>query len=84
MLKAHDPCDEYAAVLSAGRAVVIYAYRDLRDVAFSFMHKAGKKFGDLIRDDFFAKLVESDGFWLSQPRMFCQRYETLVEDQEAG
>jgi hypothetical protein len=84
VVKVHDPCDVYAEVLAAGRGIVIYAYRDLRDVAFSFMHKAARSFDDLIRDGFFAKLVASDHYWLSQPRMFCQRYERLVEDQVRG
>ena len=44
VLKAHDFHSIFVRELEAGTALPVYAYRDLRDVAFSFMHKAVKTF----------------------------------------
>lgn len=79
VLKTHDAHDEFAAALAGHRAVGVYAYRDIRDVVFSWMHKARLEFAELITQGFVQKLVANDAFWRSQPGIYTQRYETLIQ-----
>src|SRR5436309_12426035 len=53
ILKAHDAHDRFADELAEGRALGIYSYRDLRDVVFSYMHKTGSSFEELLALGFF-------------------------------
>jgi hypothetical protein len=85
VLKTHQrhPC--YAALLGTGRAVAVYSYRDLRDVAFSLAHKCACSFEEVVeRRGGLHNCLADDQFWTSQPGILVQRYEHLVADPIAG
>ena len=84
VLKAHDVDPLFIRELNAGNALPIYSYRDLRDVAFSFMHKAGLTFEELIAQRFLDKVLANDAYWRNEPRLVCQRYETVIAHQAAA
>src|SRR5438876_9098760 len=46
VLKSHDRHTSFAAALTHRRALALYAYRDLRDVTYSLMHKLQSSFED--------------------------------------
>lgn len=78
VLKWHDPAPEYARLLSDGRARAIYCYRDLRDVAYSLMHKVGESFDEMIAARRLETCLAADAFWSAQPNTLVQRYEDVV------
>lgn len=81
VLKSHDGHPAFAAALAAGHARAVYSYRDLRDVAFSLVHKFKTTFEDIIEERaFLPHLRETDAFWMAQPGICCQRYERIIED----
>src|SRR5439155_13738686 len=85
VLKSHDADERLAAALREGRALALYAYRDLRDVAYSLMHKFGGTFEEVVeRGGHLHICLANDRFWRAQPRVLCQRYETLVGDFSRG
>ena len=81
ILKAHDVDPLFVRELERGWALPIYAYRDIRDVVFSFMHKAGLEFDDVIEQKFLPKVLANDSYWRGLPNVFCQRYEDVIADQ---
>jgi hypothetical protein len=79
ILKAHDRHPAFAEALAAGRAVAVYSYRDLRDVAYSLLHKFGALFEEVIERRHRLHLcLDNDAFWTAQPRTLCQRYEEIL------
>jgi hypothetical protein len=84
-LKSHDAHRAFAAALRSGRAVALYCYRDLRDVAFSLAHKFGGTFEEIVgRQGWLARCLDNDAFWVRQPRTLCQRYEEMMADPVAA
>ena len=81
VLKTHDVHPLFIRELNAGNALPIYSYRDMRDVAFSFMHKAGLTFDEMIEQKFLDKVLANDAYWRAQPRLVCQKYETVITDE---
>ena len=49
VLKSHEEHGRFARVLAEGRAIAVYAHRDVRDVAFSLMHKRKVDFETLVK-----------------------------------
>ena len=84
VLKAHDADPRFAERLDRGRALGIYSHRDLRDVAFSWMHKTGQDFDGLIREGFLDRCLRNDRFWRDRPGMLFQSYEALIADPARG
>jgi FkbM family methyltransferase len=84
VLKAHDAHERFAQRLTRGQALGIYSHRDLRDVAFSWMHKTGLTFDELIERGFLEHCLHNDRFWRDQPGMLLQAYEDLVADPARG
>ncbi len=84
VLKAHDAHEHYANLLADGRALAIYSHRDLRDVAFSWMHKTGTSFDEVVSSGFFDRCLRNDRFWRLQPGMLLQTYEDLIADPVRG
>ncbi len=84
VLKSHEGHRRFADALAARRAVAIYAYRDLRDVVFSFMYKRGMAFEEFLRQGLVHQVVENDRFWAAQPHRLDQRYEDLIDDPSRG
>src|SRR5689334_6566578 len=48
VLKSHEGHRRFARAIAEGRAVTIYAHRDLRDVVFSMLHKRGVSFEQFV------------------------------------
>ncbi len=81
ILKAHDAHPAFEAALKAGRARAVYSYRDLRDVAYSLMHKFGGDFEEVIeRQGRLHLCLDNDAFWAAQPHTLTQRYEQFLAD----
>jgi hypothetical protein len=84
-LKAHDGHPAYAAALAEGRALAVYSCRDLRDVAYSLMHKCSADFDEVVlRQRYLHTCLDNDRFWTARPRTLVQRYEDVVGDPAAG
>ncbi len=68
----------YSRGLTAGRAVAVYAYRDVRDVVFSLAHKRKLTFEQLLRQGMIHQILANDRFWSRCPNVLVQRYEDLL------
>jgi hypothetical protein len=79
VLKAHDAHPAFAEALAAGQALAVYSFRDLRDVAYSLLHKFGGSFEDVIERRHRLHLcLDNDAFWTARPRTLSQRYEEIM------
>jgi hypothetical protein len=84
-LKAHDGHPAYEDALRGGQALGLYVSRDLRDVAFSLMHKCAATFEQVTRPGGHLNVAMSNhAFWTAQPGMLRQRYETILADPAGG
>jgi hypothetical protein len=81
-LKLHDGHEILAELLATSRAIALYSYRDLRDVAYSLMHKLAAGFDEV--PELAEMLLRNDTFWRSQPNTLIQRYETILQDFPAA
>ena len=84
VLKSHEGHPRFAQVLREGRAIPIYAHRDVRDVAFSLMHKRKIDFETLTRQGMIHQVLANDRYWSGRPRSLSQRYDRLMGDPEGG
>ncbi len=84
VLKAHDAHERFAEILSTRKAVGFYAYRDLRDVVLSYMHKTGTDFDSLMERGFVELCLNNDRFWRAQPGMLIQNYDDLIAHPARG
>jgi Sulfotransferase domain len=84
VLKSHEEHGRFARVLAEGRAIAVYAHRDVRDVAFSLMHKRKIDFETLVTQGMVHQVLANDRFWSGQPRSITQRYDRLIADPETG
>jgi hypothetical protein len=84
VLKSHEGDQRFAVRIAEGRALAVYAYRDIRDVVFSLMHKRRVSFETLFQQGMIHQILVNDRFWASQPGVLCQRYEELIADPMAG
>jgi hypothetical protein len=80
VFKSHDLDRCFARAIADGRAVVIYAYRDVRDVVFSLMHKRRLTFEQLLRQGMIHQVLANDRFWTRQPNVIIQRYDEILAD----
>jgi hypothetical protein len=81
VLKSHDRHPAFARALAEGQALALYSYRDLRDVAFSLMHKFDLSFSDvLFKERLLEDCLANDRFWTGQLNVLCQRYENIIRD----
>jgi Sulfotransferase domain len=84
VVKSHEGDRSFARALSEERGVAIYAYRDVREVVFSLMHKRGKTFEQLLRQGMIHQILANDRFWMACPDVLVQRYEDLLADPTRG
>jgi hypothetical protein len=84
VVKSHDRDRSFSRALADGQALAVYAYRDVRDVVFSLMHKRGMTFEQLLRQGMIHQIIANDRFWMAQPNLLVQRYEDLLIDPTAG
>ncbi len=80
VFKSHDADRCFARAINEGRAVVVYAYRDVRDVVFSLMHKRSLTFEQLLRQGMIHQVLANDRFWARQPGVLIQRYDAILTD----
>jgi hypothetical protein len=81
ILKTHDRDEVYRAALAEGRARAVYSYRDLRDLAYSLMHKCSASFDQVVLEQrYLHNCLDNDRFWTAQPGTLCQPYETMTTD----
>jgi hypothetical protein len=81
VLKTHAGHPAFAEALASGRALAVYSFRDLRDVAYSLMHKFAGSFEEIVeRKNLLHVCLDNDAFWTSQPRTLTQRYETIMTE----
>ena len=80
VVKSHEESPRIARILSENRGLAIYAYRDLRDVVFSMMHKRGVAFETFVAQGMIHQILANDRFWMSRPRVLVQRYDDLIGD----
>jgi hypothetical protein len=80
VFKSHDGDRCFARAIARRRAVAIYAYRDVRDVVFSLMHKRRLTFEELLRQGMIHQVLANDRFWTRQPGVLVQRYEEILAD----
>ena len=80
VLKSHEGHRSFSRALGSGSAVAVYAFRDIRDVVYSLMHKRGAAFRQLLRQGMIHQILANDRFWRAQPRVLVQRYEEMVAD----
>ena len=84
VLKSHEGHGRLASALAQGKAVAVYAHRDVRDVAFSLMHKRKLEFETLVTRGMVHQVLANDRFWSGRARTITQRYDALVADPTAG
>lgn len=85
VLKTHAPDDFLADALASGRAIGLYSYRDLRDVAFSLMHKFTESFESIVDERrFIHGCLEQYAYWTALPNVLRQCYEDLIADPAEG
>ena len=84
VLKSHEGHAAFSRLMREGRAVVIYAVRDLRDVVYSLMHKRSQSFDELLGAGMFQQILVNDRYWRSRAPRVVQRYETLIEHPVDG
>jgi hypothetical protein len=84
VFKTHDGHPAFAEVLATGQTRCLYAYRDLRDVAFSLAHKWSVPLRTAVVDRVGVRnCMANHAFWTAQPHVFVQRYEVWVRDPAA-
>ena len=84
VFKSHDGDRFFAKALAERHALVLYAYRDVRDVVFSLMHKRGQEFEVILRQGMIQQILANDRFWTRGDRVLIQKYEDLVDDPSTG
>lgn len=84
VLKAHDAHDRFAAILGTRQALGLYAYRDLQDVVYSYMHVSGSDFDSVMERGFVELCLNNDRFWRAQPGMLVQNYDDLIANPVRG
>ncbi len=80
VFKSHDADRCFARAIARRRAVAIYAYRDVRDVVFSLMHKRRLTFEELLRQGMIHQVLANDRFWTRRPGVLIQRYDAILAD----
>ena len=80
VVKSHEGDRSFARTLADQRGLALYAYRDVREVVFSLMHKRGMTFEQLVRQGMIDQILANDRFWMARPDVLVQRYEDLLAD----
>ena len=83
-VKSHEGDRSFACALADQRGLAVYAYRDVREVVFSLMHKRGMTFEQLLRQGMIHQILANDRFWMARPDVLVQRYEDLLADPTRG
>ena len=80
VFKAHRCTPDMEELCRSGQGVVLYTFRDFRDVCVSTMKKFGLDFEGLIASGLLEMAVEEGRKWRALPQVLSTRYEDLVLD----
>jgi len=80
VLKCHDKHRAFDRAIRRGELAVVYAYRDLRDVADSMRHKMGLPLRRLMHEGLMPRILANDRYWSTRPGAVVQRYEDIMAD----
>jgi hypothetical protein len=72
--KFHGPHHVAGHAVRSGAGRLLYSYRDMRDIAYAWMHKAQKPFSVFIQYEL-PRHLSWDKFWTALPITYCMRYE---------
>ncbi|HEU4321796.1 MAG TPA: sulfotransferase domain-containing protein [Roseiflexaceae bacterium] len=78
VLKLHSFDPTCAELIRAGKAIALYSYRDIRDVAVSMAYKVSAPLAELVRNGIIEDAVQSFYRWTSLPGTLVQQYEAIV------
>ena len=81
VVKSHEGDRSFARALAEGRAFAVYAYRDVREVVFSLMHKRGMTFEQLLRQGMIHQILANDRFWMRAPTCWFSGTKTCWPTQ---
>lgn len=82
ILKGHEGHHSYTNAMYRGRAMGLYAHRDIRDVIFSLMHKRRQSFQEIVSKGMIHQILVNDRFWRCHPQVLVQRYDDILDDPE--
>jgi hypothetical protein len=80
VFKAHVCLPAFVDACTNEGALVIYSYRDIRDVAVSASRKFGKSFDELRDAGWLDQAIDDYYKWLSLPRTLVSRYDEMRDD----
>lgn len=82
VFKSHaPPSDWLSGQLAAGTVKAVYSYRDLRDVAFSLVHKLSGSFEQIVEQQrILDGAIEADVYWQGRDGVVAQRYEAIFAE----
>lgn len=78
VFKAHICTSSMADLCHCGSAVVLYCYRDIRDVAVSALRKFNMSFESLVEAQWLDQAISDFNAWTMMPRVLVSRYEAMV------
>ena len=78
VIKVHQPYNSLINDVGAGRARVVYIYRDLRDVAASLMQHQERDLQSILASDWLERIWHTHEIWLDLPGILVQRYEDML------
>ncbi|NLC57794.1 MAG: sulfotransferase [Armatimonadetes bacterium] len=84
VLKSHEKDRRFAHALAKGRALGLYAYRDVRDVVDSLAFKLRLPVSTVIQQGLVHRVLANDRYWRTRPRMLIQRYRVIVNHPAAA
>ena len=68
LFKGHEGHPSYTRAMFRGRAVGLYAHRDVRDVLFSLMFKRRQTFQEILKTGMVHQILVNDRFWRLHPQ----------------
>ena len=82
LFKGHEGHPSYTRAMFRGRAVGLYAHRDVRDVLFSLMFKRRQTFQEILKTGMVHQILVNDRFWRLHPQVMVQRYDDIMARPE--
>jgi len=79
VVKIHPPQPVMLQLAAEGHARVIYTYRDIRDVIYSFAHKLLTEPSEIL-EHWSGPIMEGFRQWTAAPRCLVIRYEDFCDD----
>lgn len=78
VFKGHEGHPAYTRAMFRGKAIGLYAHRDIRDVIYSLMHKRNQSFQEIVRTGMIHQILVNDRFWRAHPQVLVQRYDDIM------